>query len=273
MKILTTFLPPSAGTAKVAGFDVAERPADVCARVGYLPESMPIYPEMRVGEYLRHRAILKGLRGRSVKERIDVVIGECSLGAVRRKVLGALSKGYRQRVGLADAMLADPPVLILDEPTSGLDPRQVAEVRHLIVGLRGRRTILLSSHILGEVEQVCDRVIIIAQGEIRVDSTREQWTAELRSATRLQLVLERRPDEAVERLRSIPGVEEVSLDGDTIRIRSDRDVRRAVADLVAKSRWPLLELHRDTPSLESLFLQATARSDSESAGEPGGRVA
>ncbi len=257
MKILTTFLPPSRGDATVAGHDVAKEPRAVCAKVGYLPESMPIYPELRVNEYLRHRAVLKGLRGREVKSRVESVMDECSIADVERKLLGALSKGYRQRVGLADALLADPEVLILDEPTSGLDPRQVSEVRRLIDGFRGKRTVLLSSHILGEVEQVCDRVIIVADGEIRVDSTRAKWTEQLQGASRLRVVLDNAPSDVHEVLSRLKGADQVECDGSTFWLRSDRDLRGAIYDLCVKKRWSLLELAPEIATLESLFLEAT----------------
>jgi len=257
MKILTTYLPPSRGSAIVAGHDVAKEPRAVCSKIGYLPESMPVYPELRVLEYLRHRAVLKGLAGRKAKERVDTILEECSIVEVRRKLLGALSKGYRQRVGLADALISDPEVLILDEPTAGLDPRQVAEVRRLIDGFRGKRTVLLSSHILGEIEQVCDRVIIVADGEIRVDSSRDKWSDQLRGATRLRVVFDDPPRVVETELRALGGSDEVVRDKSTFWIRSERDLRSEVFELAAKRGWSLLELAPEQATLETLFLEAT----------------
>jgi ABC-2 type transport system ATP-binding protein len=171
MRILAGFLTATSGRAVIDGFDVFWRPLEVRRRIGYMPENCPLYPEMRVVEYLRFRAGLKGLHGRPARLRTDYVLGRCWLTDVRRQLVGTLSKGYRQRVGLADALLADPPVLILDEPTAGLDPAQIRETRKLIRELGEQHTVLLSTHILPEVEMTCSRVILIHQGEIAADGT------------------------------------------------------------------------------------------------------
>src|SRR5882757_4751743 len=171
MRILTGFLPPSEGKANVAGFDVQENPMEVKRRIGYLPETPPLYPEMEVREYLQFAGQLKGISSADIKGRADDAIGRCSLGDVRDKLIGKLSKGYRQRVGIAQAIIHNPDVLILDEPTSGLDPKQIIEIRELLRALSGEHTIILSTHILSEVEQSCSKVIIINNGEIvAVDS-------------------------------------------------------------------------------------------------------
>src|SRR5580658_4333692 len=173
MRMLTCFLPPTAGTAIVAGFDVIEQPMEVKKRIGYLPETPPLYPEMMTGEYLSFVGSLKGLRGAELKQRIDYVSERCAVADVRNKQLGKLSKGYRQRVGLAQAIIHNPEVLILDEPTAGLDPKQINETRDLIKGLSGSHTIILSTHILPEVEQTCEQVIIINNGKlVATDSVR-----------------------------------------------------------------------------------------------------
>src|SRR5438270_705735 len=166
MRMLTCFLPPSAGTATVAGFDVLEQPLEVKRRIGYLPETPPIYPEMETAEYLKFVGKLKGLSGANLQNRVDYVCDRCAITDVKTKLLGKLSKGYRQRVGLAQAIVHNPDVLILDEPTAGLDPKQINETRDLIKGLAGDHTIILSTHILPEVEQTCEQVIIINQGKL-----------------------------------------------------------------------------------------------------------
>src|ERR1700751_5958512 len=166
MRMLTCFLPPSAGTAKVAGFDVLEQPLEVKKRIGYLPETPPLYPEMETSEYLKFVGKLKGLSGGELDKRVDYVCDRCAVTDVKAKLLGKLSKGYRQRVGLAQAIIHNPDVLILDEPTAGLDPKQINETRELIRGLAGDHTIVLSTHILPEVEEVCESVIIINKGKL-----------------------------------------------------------------------------------------------------------
>src|SRR6476646_4229893 len=166
MRILTCFLPPTSGTAQVAGFDVLEQPLEVKKRIGYLPENPPLYPEMSTTEYLNFVGSLKGLSGAELRQRVDYVSDRCAIADVKDKLLGKLSKGYRQRVGLAQAIIHNPDVLILDEPTAGLDPKQINETRDLIKSLAGDHTIVLSTHILPEVEQTCERVIIIAKGKL-----------------------------------------------------------------------------------------------------------
>src|SRR5439155_5290792 len=171
MRVLTTYLPASSGYAWLAGFDVMYQSMAVRERIGYLPESVPLYPEMRVSEYLSYRARLKGVERTGRTRRIEYCMDKCRIKEVKNRLLGTLSKGYRQRVGLADTLLADPPILILDEPTSGLDPVQITETLNTIRELRGRHTVLLSHHILSEVEKVCERVMIINKGRIRFDDT------------------------------------------------------------------------------------------------------
>src|ERR1041385_9179629 len=166
MRVLTCFLPPTAGTANVAGYDVIEHPMEVKRRIGYLPETPPVYPEMEVSEYLTFVGRLKGIASADIGRRVDEVVGRCAVGDVRNKLIGKLSKGYKQRVGLAQAIIHNPDVLILDEPTSGLDPKQIIETRELIKNLSGEHTIILSTHILPEVEQTCEQVVIINKGRL-----------------------------------------------------------------------------------------------------------
>src|SRR5687767_12245357 len=192
MRVLTCFLPPTSGTANVAGFDVLEHPLEVKKRIGYLPETPPLYPEMEVVEYLTFVGRLKGIPSAELPARISDSIGRCALGDVRTKLIGKLSKGYRQRVGLAQAIIHNPDVLILDEPTSGLDPKQIIETRSLIKSLAGDHTIILSTHILPEVEQICERVIIISQGRIAATDTVENLTNRLRGSEAIAVEVEAR---------------------------------------------------------------------------------
>src|SRR5512136_1694621 len=182
MRMLTCFLPPTSGQATVAGFDVLEQPLEVKKRIGYLPEMPPLYPELRTAEYLTFVVRLKGLSGLELRQRVDAVCERCAVADVKEKLLGKLSKGYRQRVGLAQAIIHNPDVLILDEPTAGLDPKQINETRDLIKSLAGNHTIILSTHILPEVEQLCERVIIIAKGKLVATDTVQNLTSRLRGA-------------------------------------------------------------------------------------------
>src|SRR5579862_858992 len=182
MRVLTCFMPPTSGTAQVAGFDVIEQPMEVKKRIGYLPETPPLYPEMEVVEYLSFVGRLKGVPASSLARRVDEVAEKCAVADVKHKLISKLSKGYRQRVGLAQAIIHNPDVLILDEPTSGLDPHQIMETRDLIKGLAGDHSIILSTHILPEVEQTCERVVIIAKGKLVATDTVENLTSRLRGA-------------------------------------------------------------------------------------------
>src|SRR6202451_1766580 len=187
MRVLTCFLPPTSGTATVSGFDVLENPHEVKKHIGYLPETPPLYPEMEVSEYLTFVGRLKGISNADIDRRVGEVTERCAVGAVRNKLIGKLSKGYRQRVGLAQAIIHNPDVLILDEPTSGLDPKQIIETRDLIRHLAGDHTIILSTHILSEVEHSCDRVVIINQGKLVATDSVENLTNRLRGAEAVAL--------------------------------------------------------------------------------------
>lgn len=264
MRMLTTFLPPTSGRATLAGHDVLDEPLEVRKRVGYLPESVPLYPEMRVREYLTFRAKLKDVPRSRRRAAIDGVIERCRLQDVERRVLGHLSKGYRQRVGLAESMVHDPDILILDEPTAGLDPIQIREVRALIRELGDRHTILLSTHIMSEVEAVCGRLIIIARGRIAEDAPLERLGDEG------VIVIEARgpADEMLAALRSAPGVEQVTLSGREdgyaafeVRARGGADLREALGRRLAEEGWPLRRLDLSRVTLEERFIQAVARAD------------
>ena len=264
MRILSGFMPATSGTARVAGHDVFRESLEVRRKVGYMPEMAPLYLDMRVKEYLHFRAELKGLRGREMRVRTGEVMDLCSITDVRRRVIGNLSKGYRQRVALADALIHRPELLILDEPTNGLDPAQIRQVRELLRGLREKHTILLSTHILHEVEQTCDRVIMIHQGRIQASDTPRNLASGLRASSLVHVEL-RAGAEAAEALEALPGVRKVivgkSEDGwraFALRVESQTDVREAVLELATAKAWRLRELHRQLPSLEDVFVELAA---------------
>jgi ABC-2 type transport system ATP-binding protein len=269
MRMLTCFLPPSSGTANVAGFDVLEQPLEVKKRIGYLPETPPIYPEMATYEYLRFVGKLKGLRGAELEKRIDYVCGRCAIDDVRAKLLGKLSKGYRQRVGLAQAIIHNPDVLILDEPTAGLDPKQINETRDLIKDLAGEHTIILSTHILPEVEQTCEQVVIINKGKLVATDSVRNLQARARGAESVRVEVAGR-NGSIEtslvqhKLEQVTGVSRVlckeQLDGRAVfEVESSKGrlLRGDLARAVVESGWDLNELRPSAMSLEEVFLQLT----------------
>lgn len=265
MRILTGFLPPTSGTAEVGGFDVREEPIEVKRRIGYLPESPPLYPEMEVGDYLRFVARIKAIPKKDVSRRIDCALDRTASGSVRDTLIGKLSKGYRQRVGLAQALIHSPEVLVLDEPTSGLDPKQIIEVRRLIRALAGEHTIILSTHILPEVSDTCSRVIIINEGRIEASDTPENLRANLQGANALLLEVEGPADEIQERLAMERGVRSVNRQsGDGRRIvwrveaAKDEQIARRLADAVVNSGWGLFSMRPLDLSLEDIFLKLTS---------------
>lgn len=273
MRMLTCFLPPTEGSAEVAGFDVIEKPMEVKRRIGYLPETPPLYPEMEVGEYLDFVARIKGLPSAGRQARIDEVMGRCAVADMRNREIGKLSKGYKQRVGLAQAILHNPDVLILDEPTSGLDPAQINETRALIRELAGDHTIVLSTHILPEVEQICERVIIIAKGKLVATDTVANLTTNLRGAETIALEVSG-PGEAEirERLDRIPGILRVTgsteRDGRwrvTVEADKEKHVRPEIARAMIGSGWELYELHGVSLSLEDIFLELTSGKETQPA--------
>lgn len=270
MRMLTCFLPPSLGTANVAGFDILEQPLDVKKRVGYLPETPPLYLEMETVEYLQFVGKLKGLKGEELSKRVNYVSERCSITDVRKKLLGKLSKGYRQRVGLAQAIIHNPNVLILDEPTAGLDPKQINETRDLIRSLAGDHTIILSTHILPEVEQTCEKVIIINKGRLVATDSVENLQARARGAESMLIEIAGRNgnlDSATvrSRLERVSGVSRVSLKNTrdslaTFEVESQKGfVRGDLARAVVESGWDLNELRPTAVSLEEIFLQLTAQ--------------
>jgi ABC-2 type transport system ATP-binding protein len=266
MRVLTTFLPATSGVATVCGYDVMNESMKVRENIGYLPESVPLYPEMRVEEYLSYRAKLKNVDRSTRRSRVEAGLEKCRIREVRRRLLGTLSKGYRQRVGLADAMIADPKVLILDEPTSGLDPIQIRETLNTIKALAGTHTILLSTHILSEVEAICDRVIIISRGTIRWDGQLSKLAEQVPV-----LVMEVRGpvDEVTAHLQHQPGVKKVTArpldDGVTgfeIEQEKGMDLREALGKRVIEKGWSVRRLDLRRKNLEALYTDVVLSRDS-----------
>lgn len=267
MRMLTTFLPPSSGRARLAGHDVLDEPLQVRRQVGYLPESVPLYLEMRVREYLTYRAKLRDVPGRRRRAAIDYVLTRCGLTDVQHRILGQLSKGYRQRVGLADSMVHDPDILILDEPTAGLDPVQVREVRALIRELGDRHTIILSTHIMSEVEAVCSRVIIIARGRLQVDEPLER----LQSEHSLVVEVRGHVETAKTVIEGVKGVVKTrvvdrSEDAATfdIKLDNDSDPAEQIAERLIKAGLGVRRLQPRRSSLEDRFIEAVGQANLES---------
>ncbi len=269
MRMLTCFMPPTSGSATVAGFDVLEQPFEVKKRIGYLPEAPPLYPEMRTEEYLSFVGKLKGLSGPELNKRVHYVLDRCAIADVKDKLLGKLSKGYRQRVGLAQAIIHNPDVLILDEPTSGLDPKQINDTRDLIKSLAGDHTIILSTHILPEVEQTCEYVLIINKGRLVAKDSVNNLQNRARGAESLLVEVSARSgdvDSATvqRRLEQISGVTRVvfkekqqNRSAFEIESRKDGFVRGDLARAIVESGWDLNELRPTAVSLEEIFLQLT----------------
>ena len=262
MRILTGFLSPTSGTAKVAGYDVVENSLEVRRLTGYLPETVPLYGEMRVRDYLGYMARIRGVPRRRIRERVDDVVGRCGLTEVADRLIGHLSKGYRQRVGIAQALVHDPQVLILDEPTIGLDPVQVREVRQLIKSMAGERTIILSTHILPEVSMTCERVLIIHKGRIVAEDTPEGLSRRLQQSERILVRLARPPSQPLRAFSQLDGVVRVESVGDNlfaIETPPGNDIRERVAEFVVQNGWGLLELRREELTLEDIFVNLVTR--------------
>ena len=279
MRILTGYIPPSEGRALVAGFDVFDHPIEAKQRTGYLPETPPLYPDMTVREYLNFVARIKGVPPAQRIERVHSVMVRTRIDDVAKRHCAKLSKGYRQRVGLAQAIIHNPDVLILDEPTAGLDPKQIIETRELIRGLAGDHTIILSTHILPEVAQTCQRVVIINKGRVVAVDTPEALTARLRGVETMYVHVDAAGADAAEALARIPGVTRVvGSDGPggsdappaTFEVESERgvDVRREIARTVVTRGWGLLELRPMRMSLEEVFLQVTTEEQAAQSATP-----
>ncbi len=263
MRILAGFMPATSGRASIAGFDIFEQSLQARTRLGYMPENVPLYTDMRVTEYLEYRAALKGVPHRRIAERVGDVKELCGAKDVEKKIIGALSKGYRQRVGLADALLHEPDLLILDEPTIGLDPNQIRQVRELIKNLGRQHTILLSTHILPEVEMTCSRVIIIHKGRIEACDTPENLLGKLRQAGGVVLEAKVGKDDGAEELKKISAVRDVTMDVDgewnvfSLRVESGADVREEVFRLATARHWTVRELTQRRATLEDVFVEIT----------------
>lgn len=264
LRILTGYLPPTSGSASIAGHDVLTAPESARAGIGYLPENNPLYSEMRVTEYLDFRGRLQKMDRSKRRERLGYVIDRCGLGPVSRKLIGQLSKGNRQRVGLAQALFHEPPVLILDEPTAGLDPNQMTLFRDLIADLRGKHTILLSTHILPEVEKLADRVIIIAGGRIAAQGTLEELRQKVAQGSRVVMEVKTQALNLQNALTKVEGVSAVEVTSQQdwsraiITPKDQRDLREALGQVVVQNGWHLREMRFETAGLEQFFVQITA---------------
>jgi gliding motility-associated transport system ATP-binding protein len=276
MRILSCFMPASAGTARVAGYDVFRESMEVRRRIGYLPESVPLYSDMRVAPYLDFVAEVKGVPRSARKRRVAEVMDRCLIADVQGRLIRNLSKGYRQRVGLAQALVSDPHVLILDEPTIGLDPRQIAEIRSLIKSLAGEHTVILSTHILPEVSMVCSGVVIINRGAIVAQGPIDRLVEQFFPTSRVEVEIAGPRGAVLEGVRAIPGVVRVddsAPDGDgparfVVESARGRDVRGEIFQLAAQQKWNLLELRQVGMTLEEVFIRIVAGEESQAATGP-----
>ena len=266
LRMLTGYLPPTSGSAQIAGFDIFRQSIEARQKIGYMPENVPLYDDMRVREYLKFRAQIKGLKGSECRQRLAHVIESCGLTPVRSKMIKTLSKGYRQRVGLADALVHNPELLILDEPTNGLDPNQIRHIRGLIRRLAESHTVLISTHILHEVEMICDRVIIIDGGHIKATDTPANLTQQMRAAGRIQVEIKGEAGPIAKALGNLNHVKKVSWEAQedrwndfTVWVDSGTDVREPIAQLAAKSHWPMRHLFRHVATLEDVFVELTRK--------------
>jgi ABC-2 type transport system ATP-binding protein len=267
LRMLTCYVPPSEGTARIAGYDIFYDSLEVRKRLGYLPENVPLYTDMRVTDYLDFVARVKGIDPRELPVAIKQTVGKCGLGNVKTKIIATLSKGYRQRVGLAQALLGDPEVLMLDEPTTGLDPRQITEIRELIKHLGIGHTVIVSTHILPEVSMICDRVIIINKGKLVAADSVQNLTKALTKSQMTQINVKGEPQAIINALKTVPGVlavdkkQELDLaDGGNVYVvhsAIDADVREDIAKAIVQGHFGLHEMRPYTLSLEDIFLMLT----------------
>lgn len=266
MRILTCYMPPTAGSATVGGYDIFDQSMQVRQITGYLPENPPLYTELTVKDYLMFVAKIKGVEKDKTKAEIDNVIEKASIGEVRNQVIGKLSKGFKQRVGLAQCLLNNPQVVILDEPTVGLDPKQIIEIRELIKNLKGDHTVILSSHILPEVEQTCERVVIISEGEVVAEDTPENLTARMKGGERVLLELEGDEKQVKEVFKTFSDVIAVKVNKTTggllkVEVESKKDLRKDYAQALIDKKIGLLEMQSDKVTLEDIFLHLTTKEE------------
>ncbi|MFZ9595767.1 MAG: ATP-binding cassette domain-containing protein [Bdellovibrionia bacterium] len=265
MKILTGFMPATEGKAQVAGFDVFENPIEVKRNIGFLPENPPVYPEMAVKDYLTFAARLHQVPHAKITQAVDSALERTGLGEVKKRLIGNLSKGYRQRVGLAQALVHNPQVLILDEPTVGLDPKQIIEIRELIKSLSGDHTVVLSSHILPEVTATCQRIIVINRGKIVAEDSIEKLTAHANRGVLYGLLVRNPHAAGIEALKKIPGVTTITASGPKLLIElqsGSKDVREQMVETAMNEKMGVLEFSAEKLSLEEVFLQLTTNESS-----------
>jgi ABC-2 type transport system ATP-binding protein len=265
MRMLTSFMPATSGTARIAGFDVFDNSLEVRRHIGYLPENPPVYPDMTVESYLDFVARIKGVPAEKRTQRVTDALEKTNITDKRDELIKRLSRGYKQRVGLAQALVHDPDVIILDEPTVGLDPKQIIEVRHLIKNLAGSHSIVLSTHILPEVSMTCDRVVIINKGKIAAVDTPQNLTSQLKGGQRIRVEVQASEEPLREVLAQIPGASRVQIEAApltghvlaTIEAAEGKDIRSAIAARIVEKGWPLFELKGVSLSLEDIFLELT----------------
>ncbi len=261
MRIITGYMPPSTGKVTIGGYDIFSDPIDARRQIGYLPEQPPLYPDMNTTEYLEFVAVIKGVERGEIEKRIDYVIDKCSLADVSKRLLAHLSKGYRQRVGIAQALIHDPEILVLDEPTIGLDPKQIRQIRELIKSLKGKHTIILSSHILPEISMICDRALVIHKGEIVADDTLVNLAGLKLAEKRLYIRLGKPGEDVMERLKKIDGV--ISVKGEdqpgsfTVTVDPDVEVGANISLEILSQGWELEELSHPKQDLEEAFVRLT----------------
>lgn len=266
MRILTCFMPPTSGTAKVGGYDIFEQSMDIKKITGYLPENPPIYTDLIVKDYLTFVAQIKGVEKQNIAKEVDIVIEKASIGDVKDRVIGKLSKGYKQRVGLAQSLINNPQVVILDEPTVGLDPKQIIEIRELIKNLKGDHTVILSSHILPEVEQTCERVVIISDGEVVAEDSPSNLTSRMKGSDRVLLEIEGDEKVIQDIFKSFPEVTSVNTNVSSsgiinVAVESKKDLRKEFANALIQKKLGLLEMQLDKVTLEDIFLHLTTKEE------------
>jgi ABC-2 type transport system ATP-binding protein len=266
MRILTCFMPPTSGSAKVGGFDIFDQSMDIKNITGYLPENPPIYTDLVVKDYLTFVAQIKGVEKQNMAKEVDTVIEKASIGDVKDRVIGKLSKGFKQRVGLAQSLLKNPQVVILDEPTVGLDPKQIIEIRELIKKLKGDHTVILSSHILPEVEQTCERVVIISDGEVVAEDTPSNLTSRMKGSDRVLLEIEGEEQIVQDVFKTFPEVTSIDLKTNSsgivnVAVESKKDLRKEYANALIQKKLGLLEMQLDKVTLEDIFLHLTTKEE------------
>ena len=268
IRMLTGYIPPTSGTALIGGYDIFLNSLIAKQKIGYMPENVPLYDDMRVREYLLFRAELKGLRGQDVRKHMNEVLELCSIKDIKSQMISSLSKGFRQRVGLADALINKPPLLILDEPTNGLDPSQIRSFRELIKELAENHTILISTHILSEVELTCDRVLIINKGRMIGNNTPSELSEKIKSSTTISLELKSQDHDIRDTISNISGIKKITLEKEEddwkfFRIRVDygNDLREEIMNLGNKRNWLIREIHYQRSNLEDAYIEMIQNKD------------